>query len=287
MQWLLNPSTSLSSFMVEPTELNLLAFCIYKTIKKMKKIVIWLVGSNATGKTTQAALIHKKLRSELYLAKFVQGSDEYDVDWIYTQCGEYTANLGRFSHSALLSEYEMEVAEAKVEKWIKLEKKNSTIISRGALKKAKQHLKYLQPTDCCGTDTMSKKAQIMAAFETTTSSPSRIIVVEGIMATGTWIDFLKTKNTVVFMVHLKISLEDNVMRLRARRAAKKNITPNLVEFKPKTMQNISGKIRGFESLYKRMEPKTDYNMEIDAMENINVINKKILHKLNKIINEKS
>lgn len=118
-------------------------------------------------------------------------------------------------------------------------------------------------TACGGTDTLSTKDRIKNSYlKAIENSP--IVIIEGIMATGTWIEFLKDENNKVFLIHLDISPEENFKRLRRRRAEKLKIEQENVCLAPKTLDNLSLKLRNFRNLYRKMSSQVDYRLQINC-----------------------
>src|SRR5690606_7019990 len=108
-----------------------------------RKLVIWFIGGNSVGKTTNANLIH-------HFFKDIVGGERKVIEWIeedkkcaYTQMNLLSSNLGIFGKTA-----------------------------------------------CGGTDTLNSKFQIRRSFEEALEA-SEAVIVEGIMATGTWVEFLR------------------------------------------------------------------------------------------------
>lgn len=116
---------------------------------------------------------------------------------------------------------------------------------------------------CSGTDTLGKKDQIIWATKKA-KKMYPVLVVEGIMATGQWLDFLKDKKTLLLVVHLNVSEEANFKRLRQRRGAKLGIPPQKVQIAEKTRLNLSGKLRTFQRLYDRLAPDVDKHISLDT-----------------------
>lgn len=196
----------------------------------MKTLVVWFIGSNATGKTTQAAMLHNWMRRgemhELVITRFGDNNKN-----CFTTLSEFTVNLGKFVHPLILP-------------------------------KDSGH----KPLECCGTDTLSTKKQIMESFhEACNHSP--IVVVEGVMATGQWIKFLKNDETEVALIHIDLDLQTNLERLIERRRKKQDL-PVDYQLKEKTIKNIGGKVRGFTSMFDKLAPQVDYSLRIDGTNTI-------------------
>lgn len=80
------------------------------------------------------------------------------------------------------------------------------------------HLGRISFADCCGTDTLGKKEQIIKAYEIALKMDRKYIIVDGIMATGKWIEFLDNSNVNIFLFLLHFgSVAENVKRLIERR----------------------------------------------------------------------
>jgi len=175
-----------------------------------KTIVIWFLGSNGSGKTTQCKKIHSKFYS-------LQRDVHYkDKDLSYTITGGVAGHVGMLSDKA-----------------------------------------------CCGTDTISKKEDITKAFNILLSKGVSIITVDGIMATGTWPEFLKTPQTLLITVLLDVDEELNFKRVQMRREKKNGSTDELAE---KTKDNLRGKIRGFRSMYQRTRDVSDCSIYIECLD---------------------
>lgn len=126
--------------------------------------------------------------------------------------------------------------------------------------------KLLPDVKCSGTDTLGTKDQIKFALEKAKEDKIPIIIVEGIMATGQWLDFIKTDNTSVYTILLDTTEEINFLRLRQRRAEKKKIPIEKIILEEKTLENLRGKIKGFSSLFTRMSCKSDYQTYLNTDE---------------------
>lgn len=140
-------------------------------------------------------------------------------------------------------------------------------------------------SQCGGCDTLSNKEQIISTFNQAIQD-FPIVVLEGIMATGQWGDFLKTRDTILFLVHLGMSSENNFKRLKERRSIKKGVDVSKIVLEQKTMDNLSRKLRGFKSLYNKMKSLSDFSidMEVDNKDEKTVA-RLVIGKLEKIFLE--
>lgn len=126
------------------------------------------------------------------------------------------------------------------------------------------NLGILSNSQCSGTDTLSTKERIKNSFFLAKKNYP-VVIIEGIMATGTWIDWIKEHEDVeLFTIHITISDEENLKRLKIRRSKKKQCSPEEIIIEQKTKDNLSGKIRGFASLFGRVKHKSDYFLEINS-----------------------
>jgi hypothetical protein len=124
---------------------------------------------------------------------------------------------------------------------------------------------------CSGTDTLGKKQHIINSY-LQACEDSDVIVIDSIMATAQFYEFIRQKDVILFTVLLDyLDPEDNFSRLKLRRAKKKAIRVEDVELDEKTKINVSGKIRGFKSLFDRVKVKSDIAMCIPATNSIDDI----------------
>lgn len=143
------------------------------------------------------------------------------------------------------------------------------------------NLGNVNENQCSGTDTLSTKEQIEISYNKCIEDNKKIIVVDAIMYTGQWLKFLKNDQSYLLLVLLDFKkLEDNIERIINRRMLKnpdKNISLN-----QKTVDNISGKIRGFRSQFENAKKETDFSLKIDCMKSKEDINSMILSKIDEI-----
>lgn len=206
-----------------------------------KKLVIWFIGGNSVGKTTQARAIHQ------FFSIYSVQSDKPSkiVEWeesgkkiAYTKMNKLSSNLGR-----------------------------------------------LTDRQCSGTDTMGSKDQIFHSFDAALAD-SQVVIIEGIMATGKWIELLRRDDVVLWTILLDVSEDVNFMRLRQRRGIKLGIDPSEVQIARKTQENLSSKLRGFRSLFDRAQPVSDYSTKIftDSMD-IDKVTDMLIDKLVLVISD--
>ena len=123
------------------------------------------------------------------------------------------------------------------------------------------NLGKLDVTACGGTDTLNSKAQVIESLNVANEKVP-IVILEGIMSTATYIDFLKTDRRMVYLVHLDVDEEANLSRLRARRGLKAGISPSKVEITPETQEKLASKRKTFRNLYDKMESRVDASIQL-------------------------
>ncbi len=195
-----------------------------------KPIVIWIIGSNGSGKTTQAKLLGNFFKTEPL--KIIEGT-ENNINWAYSTYGNKIANVGR-----------------------------------------------VQNNPCCGTDTLQTKEQIRLSYLKAITN-HKIVILDGIMASGAWLEFINEVETNILLVLLDIDINDNLKRIRARRSAK-NADKEII-INPSTVENLKGKIKGFKSLYNNLSDKIDNKIIIEAKSNVSDVNNRILKELKKLV----
>lgn len=188
----------------------------------MNRVTVWLIGSNASGKTTLAKHIHKTFNP-------VNGLSGFDVrSFIFSKMDE------------------------------------KTIVTTKYVKTG--HVGAMNNNQCTGTDTISKKEMMIEGYQNLLSDPEiRILVIDGIMATGTWTEFLKNDQTKLLVVLLDFdSVEENIERVVQRRIEKKphEAIKIIDSIKQTTYDNLQGKINGFQSLYRRVSHLADTCIKI-------------------------
>lgn len=179
----------------------------------MQKKVIWIIGSNSSGKTTLAKNLHYLFNREEYVPFRVS------EDKLFTLTGERCAHMGKLSRE-------------------------------GA---------------CSGTDSLKGMEQFQKSFSLA-KKEREIIFADGVMATGSWINFLfSDPNDIRILIHLEVDEETNIERLRKRRAEKAGIRPEEVEIKEKTYANLYRKRRNFLSLFKKGSGKATISLSVNTI----------------------
>ena len=196
-----------------------------------EKLTIWFLGSNATGKTTQCAKIHLMFREMCDTPDFVSEVREFivdDIKYSYTKVSPISANLGVFNHP---------------------------LTSASGIK----------TNDCCGTDKLSTKAQIVAAYVDAISDPDiKVVTVDAIMATGQFIEFLRNDESKLLTVLLDCSENTNFKRLAERRGKKAGINPSEVILAEKTQENLSTKLKNFRRTFEKAAVVSDHSLAIST-----------------------
>lgn len=197
----------------------------------MNKIVIWFLGSNGTGKTTQTKNILNMV-GEPEKIEIVQGYEE-EVEYRYTKFGSMIAALG-------------------------------TVSDR----------------DCCGCDTLKNKASIRLSYLKAIED-CQIVLIDGIMSTGTWIEFIREKDVKLLVVHFKIELENNLLRVLGRRG--KEIHEVDDENLERLAGNLQGKIKGFHNQYLRQSQNADKNLEVCALKEKDHITEVLIESIEELL----
>lgn len=201
------------------------------------KFVFWFIGSTGSGKTTQSRLFHKF---------YNEMSDDENIYPQIKPIKNSSVNPNKpYSYFSLMSN-------------------NTANLGRWTGK------------PCCGTDTLSTKAQIESSLFFALMERD-IVIIDGIMATGKWIDFIRAhKNIKLILIHLKIDTELNELRVRERRAAKSNLPIEEVILEVKTKENILRKIKNFSNLYRKLKDEADLALEVSASDSPESISHYIL-----------
>jgi uridine kinase len=181
--------------------------------------------------------------------------------WVIGTNGSGKTSLARFLHEKLRKVSEDGPWDFKQDTFIKWKNSEDKICGYTQFSRFSANLGKLDGAACGGTDTLNSKAQIIESLEVA-NEKIPIVIVEGIMATATWIDFLKTERRAVFLIHLDIDEEANLERLRARRAVKADIDPSAVEITPETKEKLASKRTTFRNLYSKMQGKVDESIQL-------------------------
>lgn len=214
--------------------------------KNKEKYIIWIIGSNASGKTTQSKLLHKRY----------QNGETMFIDEVFDGEKIRATSFGtRIGHVGLVKD-----------------------------------------NQCTGTDTINTKESLRLS-SAVISSKCDISIVDGIMATGQWINIFKSfPNTKIAVILLDFpDLMENLQRVLRRRANKvllkesgkseEEIFDELISsLDERTVKNMSSKIKNFRSLYERVKNECDLHFSIDASLTENKIHVKILQGLKGFIN---
>jgi len=155
------------------------------------KVIIWILGSLSSGKTTQNKLLQEHLgnRERQYLT-----GESGGIPYAYTKYGDI-CSLGDLNESV-----------------------------------------------CCGLDRVTSRLKNEGIYNSLKEALSDcdIVVVESIMSASTWFDKLKEYDAKLFMVHIGVSFEENVRRLKIRQWKKDN--PNHKGPNLELQDNIQGMV---------------------------------------------
>jgi adenylate kinase family enzyme len=180
----------------------------------MKEVItVWFLGSNASGKTTQAKAIHRISNVNLDF-EFIT-KDNKNIATVF----EYSSHVGELGNN-----------------------------------------------QCTGTDTLPKKELIEYSYNyLLNKTDTKLIVIDGIMATATWIDFLKNDKSKLYVVLIDFEdVSQNIERVVQRRIRKNpdkelQIIEAVTE---KTMLNLESKIKGFRSMFEKASKVADLSRRV-------------------------
>jgi len=193
---------------------------------KNNRVTVWLIGSNASGKTTQARLLHQL---------------QINTKPIYRE--SYMGNLKENPERLCYTEFE---------------------------EKLVCNIGWVKNNQCTGTDSLHTRLQVEHSYKKAIQSWNKIIIVDGIMATGQWLNFLRNEDTKLLVVLLHfVELEDNILRIQQRRQAKHG--GELPSLDDRTIKNITGKIKGFKSMFDKASEVADKSLLLNAVQPENII----------------
>ncbi len=203
-----------------------------------KSKVLWIIGGNASGKTTQSKLLHQKLSGDKYkhIVQFEFINSKNNVD-----------------------------------------KTSYTLYQNSA------HVGAMRDNQCTGTDSLSTKDQIEMSYLTLMDNfKMNYVLIDGIMSTQSWVEMiLQAQPDETYLVLLTFDkIEDNLKRVQERRFIKNQTFINGMKYleplKDKTISNVTGKWRGFYSLFMRVHKQFTAYKIIDATLSREKINNEIL-----------
>ena len=217
-----------------------------------KKTIIWFLGSNASGKTSQSSELHKYYGNG---PKKINKWKEQGENVKYTTFGSNIGHVGEFGEN-----------------------------------------------QCTGTDTINSKKSLEMSLIYCLNECD-IVVVDGIMATSTWLDifnqFPETVSVKVILLQFN-NIEENLRRVAERRACKiiddgGNDGADIYDFEmfvdeelrkihnnDKTIKNISSKFKGFENMFNKVRINCLDSIKIDASKDFLEISTEILNFLHKV-----
>ena len=200
--------------------------------------------------------------------------------WIVGSNSSGKTTLARNIHN-LFSEFYKEKIEYVSFKEIDSEKNIEKKCGYTKMNNFSSNLGKLDSAACGGTDTLNSKFQVRRSFEEA-SKVTPVVVIEGILATGQWIDFLKRENNIIMMILLDIDEDTNMERLKKRRAEKLGCSASDIKITHNTMKNVESKRNTHRSLFYRMEDFTDIRLNIPTQ---NYTQKQVFDKVKKKILE--
>jgi hypothetical protein len=182
----------------------------------MKKTIIWILGTNAVGKTSLSRNIHHHY------------NDNNNYKLINTPNRVGRAGVTFFDNTAHIGFLEDGVATG-------------------------------------GSDMISKKVDFERSVEFALKFKKvNIIVLDALMATGQWKEFLRREDVELITIHLFCSERENIKRLIKRRTEKYPNEPQKQEVSEYTASKVFSKRRYYFNLYNWAEKYSDCAVEIDT-----------------------
>ncbi len=190
----------------------------------MTKNIVWIIGSNSSGKTTQSKLIHKNCNGngDKTITPLPFINSKFEEDLTYYTIYQKTAHVGK-----------------------------------------------VEDTQCTGTDSLNTKDKIEMAYLCLIDENVETIVIDGILATGTWCDMIHQVRpeydikTNIILLNFD-SPEANFKRLRQRRANKSGLDVKDIILEEKTQENVANKLKTFRSIFERTKSQFNVSLEINA-----------------------
>lgn len=143
------------------------------------------------------------------------------------------------------------------------------------------NLGVVNDNQCSGADTLSGMNQFVRSYEEALDTEAGLIVVDAIMATGQFLNFLKNKKSYLLTVLLDFEdVHQNVTRVILRRQKKR--PGKVIQFNGKTLENLQRKIQVFRNLYRKAEVVSDYAIKINAERPMMEIHNEVLKAIGRI-----
>lgn len=184
-----------------------------------------LIGSNSSGKTSQAKLIHQNLNNTatktIKEINFTNSKDEEDKTFV--TIFDRTAHVGKLENTQCTG--------------------TDTLNSRDKVEMA--YLYLIMSTNI--------EVIVLDAILSTGTWPEMIHQVK-----------TKQKiQSYLFLLNYS-SPEANYARLRQRRAKKNGLPVESIDLSDNTQDNVAGKLKGFKNMFEKVKGEFDYATEIDA-----------------------
>lgn len=212
-------------------------------------MIIWILGSMASGKTTLNKRLFKSLQftNTIMSSSLMQGNVDED-NYIYT----------------------------------KSKSDGSIVSSIGILKEG---------TATCGIDPVMGKLKttgvelsIKLAFK-----QSDFVIVEGAQAAITWYDFIQKIDPNFLLVHLNISYDENIKRLKLRQFKKLysrepvNNEHLLLSISDKNYDSVLGKNKQYNNIWTKISDKVKNKIQVDATLSESEVEHLVLQKIEEML----
>lgn len=184
----------------------------------MKKTIIWILGTNAVGKTSLSRNIHRHYNYH-FATNFRLIKTPQRVSRAGITLYDNTAHIGFLENGVATS----------------------------------------------GSDMIQKKEDFERSVNFALKfNKVKIVVLDALMATGQWKEFLRKEDCELITIHLFCSEEENLKRLKKRRTEKYPNDPEKQEVSDYTASKVFSKRRYYFNLYKWAEEYSDVAVEIDT-----------------------
>lgn len=204
-------------------------------------MIIWIMGSMASGKTTlnKALMYTLSNVSEDTDDELVKGTED-GVNYMYTKLGR-VASIGQMKKGVATCGIDPVMG------WLKTE----------------------------GVELSIRKANEDCEF----------VIVEGAQAAYTWFDFMEKIDAEFLLVHLNISYDENIKRLKLRQYKKlHNDYPDnnehlLLSISDKNYDSVLGKNKQYMNIWNKVQDRVRNRLQIDALNSPEQIEMEVLNKI--------
>lgn len=204
-------------------------------------MIIWIMGSMASGKTTlnKALMYTLSQHIEVFDYDIVKGTED-GVNYMYTKYGK-VASIGQMKKGVATCGIDPVMG------WLKTE----------------------------GVELSIRKANEECEF----------VIVEGAQAAYTWFDFMEKIDPEFLLVHLNISYDENIKRLKLRQFKKKyNKEPKFnahlsLSISDKNYDSVLGKNKQYMNIWNKVQDRVNNKLQVDALNSPEQIEMEVLNKI--------